>query len=101
MPNAVERVEEHGERKEALQGNLGSRGPGRDRRDHRRRLEVPSRVRRDEVCEAEEVQRAGQRDARDAVQRRGDPGDLRLVDGQVGRDGAREALLAQDFGGCV
>lgn len=68
MPNTVERVEEHGERKEALQRNLGSRGPRGDRRYHRRSLEVPSRVRRSQVREAEEIQGARERDTRDAVE---------------------------------
>lgn len=97
MPHTVERVEEHGERKEALQCHLGSHGPRRDGRNHGRSLEVPSGVGRGKVREAEEVERAGQSDARDAVQRRGVPGDLGAVDGEMRRDGAVEALLAQDL----
>jgi hypothetical protein len=99
VPDAVEAVEEHGESKEALERNLRRRGPRRDRRDHARRLKVPSRVWRSEVRETEQVQRAAERDARDAVQRRRVPGDLRAVDGEVGRDGTLEALLCEDLGG--
>ena len=97
VPHAVERVEEHGEREEALQRHLGSRGPRRDGRNHRGGLKVPSGVGRGQVCETEEVQRARERDARDAVERGRVPGDLRAVDGQVGRDGAVQALLAEDL----
>ncbi|OSS46828.1 hypothetical protein B5807_09059 [Epicoccum nigrum] len=97
VPHAVERVEEHGEREEALQRHFGSRGPRRDGRDHRGGLKVPSGVGCGEVCETEEVQRAGQRNASDAVERGRVPGDLRAVDGQVGRDGAVQALLAEDL----
>ena len=57
---------------------------------------MPPEQRRDEIRDPEEVECAGQRDARDAVQARGDPGDLRLVDGEVGGDGAVEALLGED-----
>ena len=99
MPNTIERVEEHWEREEALERNLRSHGPGSDRRDHARGLEVPARVRRGEVCEAEKVERARQSDARDSVQGRGVPGDLGAVDGKMGRDGAVETLLGEDFGG--
>lgn len=84
MPDAIEAVEEHGESKEALERNLRRRGPRRDCRDHARGLKVPSRVRRSEVRKAEEVERAAKGNASDAVQRRGVPGDLRAVDGQMG-----------------
>lgn len=99
MPYSVERMEEHGERKEALERNLCSGRPRRNSRNHARSLKVPSRVRCSEVCDAEEVEGARKRDAGDSVQRRGVPGDLGPVDGEVGRDGALEALLAQNLGG--
>jgi hypothetical protein len=99
MPDTVEAVEEHGESKEALQRDLRRRGPRSNRRNHAGSLKVPSRVRRSEVGETEQVQRAGQSDACDAVQGRGVPGDLRAVDGEMGRDGALEALLCEDLGG--
>lgn len=101
MPHTVEAVEEHGESEEALKRDLGRDRPSSDRRNHAGRLEMPSRVRRSEVGKTKEVQRAGKRDAGDAVERRGVPGDLRLVDGEVGRDGAVEALLYKDFGGRI
>lgn len=70
MPHAIEAVEKHGESKEALERNLRRRGPRRDRRNHARSLKVPSSVRSSEVCEAEQVERAAEGDAGDAVQRR-------------------------------
>lgn len=98
MSQSVQAMEEEGERKEGLESRLDSRRPSCNRCDHGLRLEVPSRVRRDEVGDAEEVERAGQGNTSDAVERRGDPGDLRLVDGQVGGDGAVDALLCEDLG---
>ena len=71
MPNTVKRVKEHGESEEALQRNLDRSGPRGDRRNHGCRLEVPSCVRRREVCETKEVERARERDAGDTVQRGG------------------------------
>lgn len=50
-----------------------------------------------EVAHGEEVQGAGEGDAGDAVERRGDPCDLGLVDGEVGGYGAVEALADEDF----
>ena len=49
-----------------------------------------------QVGEAEEVEGTGEGDSRDAVQRGGDPGYLRLVDGEVGGDGSVEALFGED-----
>ena len=97
MPHTVVRVEEHGERKEALKRQLRGSRPRGDCRNHGSRLEVPSGVRGDEVRKPEEVERAGQSNARNTVQGRGVPGDLGTVDGEMGRDGAVEALLAQNL----
>jgi len=92
-------MEEEGERIEGLESRLDSCRPSRDRRNHGLGLEVPSRVGSDEVCDTEEVERAGQGDTSDAVERRGVPGDLRPVDGQVGGDGSVDALFGEDLGG--
>jgi hypothetical protein len=58
---------------------------------------VPSSVRSDEVGDSKQVEGAGQGNAGDTVETRGDPGDLRLVDGEVGRDGAVDALLDENL----
>lgn len=97
MPDTVQRVEEEGKGEEALKGKLSRCGPSRNSRNQRCRLEVPSSVRRKEVGESKQIQRAAESDASDSVQRRGVPGDLRPVDGQVGRNGASEALLAENL----
>lgn len=59
---------------------------------------MPSSVRSNQVGDTEEVEGAGEGDSRDAVERRGVPSDLRLVDSQVGGDGAVDALLSKDLG---
>ena len=59
---------------------------------------MPSSVRGNQVGDTEEVEGAGECNSRDAVERRGVPGDLRLVDSQVGGDGAVDALLREDLG---
>lgn len=105
MPQSVEAVEEEREGEEALKANLDSGGPCSDCGDHGLGLQMPSRVRRSEVGEAEEVESGGQSDAGDAVQGRGVPGDLRLVDGEMRGDGALDALFGEDLsafglGGC-
>jgi hypothetical protein len=51
----------------------------------------------DQVQGAESVEGAGQGDAGHAVERRAVPGDLRLVDAEVRRDGAVQALLCEDL----
>ena len=49
---------------------------------------MPPEQGRDEVCGAEDVEAAGEGAAGDAVEGGGVPGHLRLVDCQVGGDGA-------------
>ena len=61
---------------------------------------MPAEQRRDQVRGAEDVEAAAEGRAGDAVQRRAVPGYLRLVDREVRRDGAVEALLDED-GVCV
>ena len=68
MPQSVEAMEEEGERKEALETNLYSRGPSSDGRNHRLGLKMPSGVWGSEIGEAEEVERAREDDAREAVE---------------------------------
>ena len=57
---------------------------------------MPAEQWRYQVGEAEDVEGTGEGDARDAVEGGGDPGYLRLVDGEVGGDGAVEALFRED-----
>jgi hypothetical protein len=98
MPQAVEAVEEEGESEESLQSDLDSRGPSSNCRHHGLCLKVPSSVRSDQVGDAEDIEGSGEDDASESVERRGVPGDLRSVDGQVGGDGAVDALFRKDFG---
>jgi hypothetical protein len=96
MPQAVERVV--GERQG--DGNLGEdlerQGPGGEAGGHDGALEVPADGGRDQVQSAESVEGAREGDAGHAVQRGAVPGDLRLVDAEVRRDGAVQALLCED-----
>lgn len=62
---------------------------------------MPSQQRRDEVGCAEDVEAAGEDGTGDAVEAGGDPGDLGLVDGEVGGDGAEAALGGEDRVGLV
>lgn len=98
MPQPIERVKRERKRQQVLGCDLGGDRPGRERRRHARALEVPAQRRRDQVGRAEDVETAAEHAARDAVERRGVPGDLGLVDAQVGSDGAGEALFGKDLG---
>lgn len=71
-------------------------GPRRKRSRDARALEMPAHGGRDEVRGAEEVQRAGEREARDAVEYGAVPCDLRAVDAEVRGDGAVLALFGED-----
>lgn len=59
---------------------------------------MPPEQRRNEVPEAEDVEAAAERRARDAVQDGAVPCYLRPVDGEVRGDGAGETLLGEDVG---
>jgi hypothetical protein len=99
MPHTLKAVEEERECKEALESDLNCHWPSSHCRDQRLCLQVPSGVWRCEVCEAEEIQRAGEDDCRDTVQGRAIPCDLRAVDGEMWGDGAVEALFDEDVDG--
>lgn len=98
MPQTIVAVEEEGECKESLEANLNSKRPSSNGSHHRLRLEVPASVRSNEVGYAEEVERSGENDGGQAVETRGVPGDLRLVDGEMRGDGAVETLFGEDLG---
>lgn len=97
MPQAVERVvgERHGDGE--LGEGLEGEGPRGEAGGEHGALEVPADGGRDEVEDAEGVEAAGEGDAGDTVERRAVPGDLRLVDAEVGSDGTVEALLCEDL----
>jgi hypothetical protein len=97
MPQAVERVVRERHRNRELGKSLESEGPGGEAGGEDRALEVPADGGRDEVEDAEGVEAAGEGDAGDAVERAAVPGDLRLVDAEVGSDGAVQALLCEDL----
>ena len=58
---------------------------------------MPSEERRDEIRSAKDIETPTDGDTCDAVQRGEDPGDLGLVDRQVGGDGTVFALRDEDF----
>lgn len=101
MPQSIDAVVEERHREEGLQSHLHSNGPSSDSRHHRLRLKMPSKRRRSEVCETEEVERAGESDARYPIETRAVPSDLRAVDGEVGGDGALQTLFGEDFCGLI
>lgn len=68
--------------------NLQDQRPGREARGEDRRLDVPAEDRGDEVQGAVDVEAAAEDAAGDAVEGRAVPGDLGLVDGEVGGYGA-------------
>ncbi|KAL9089668.1 MAG: hypothetical protein Q9165_005700 [Trypethelium subeluteriae] len=96
MPHAINTMKHKRPRDPHLQQELHRERPPGDSRRDRRRLEVPAKQRRDEVRGAEDVQAAREHRAGDAVQDRRDPGDLRLVDAEVRRDGPFQPLLLED-----
>jgi hypothetical protein len=96
MPQAVERVVSERQRDRNLRQNLKSQRPRGEAGSEHGALEVPADSRRDQVQDAENVEAAGEGDAGDAVERATVPGDLRLVDAEMGRDGAVQALFGED-----
>ena len=101
MPHPVQTVKGKRPRDQGLRHELDRQRQPAKRRCQRRALEVPAGEGRDQVGRAEDVQTAGEHRARDAVQDRGNPSDLALVDGEVGRDGAFEPLVFEDAVGGV
>lgn len=99
MPNAIEHMERERHRKKHLRRNLRSDGPRGKSSRQRRRTQVQSEHRRGQVSDTEEVEAPGQHDARDAVEHRRVPCDLRAVDAQMRGDGAEAALLDEDLVG--
>ncbi|KAI9777252.1 MAG: hypothetical protein M1839_008982 [Geoglossum umbratile] len=96
MPNAIPAVIRKRQADKVLGSDLCGNGPGGKGGGDALGLEVPAEERGDEVGGGEEVERAAEERAADAVEGRAVPGDLRAVDGEVGRDGAAFALLGQD-----
>lgn len=93
MSNTVEAVICGEPSQRELERELGNRAHRSHRCDHRCCVEVPAEQGRDEVAEAEEIETAGQDRACDTVQGGADPGDLRLVDGEMRSDWSVETLL--------
>ena len=84
MPDTIQTVERKRECYRHLRSHLRSQRQRAERSDQRRRLEMPAQSGSGEVCQAEDVETAGQHEASNAVQRRGVPGYLGPVDAQVG-----------------
>lgn len=92
-----------GERKGegGLEEDLGRERESTEGSNHGGGLEVPSEGGGCKVGSGPEVEGAGESAAGDTVQGTTDPGDLGLVDGQVGSDRATETLLNQDLLGVL
>lgn len=97
MPQPVERVVSERQGDGHLGQDLKGERPGGEGSGDDAALEVPADGGRDEVEGAEGVESTGQSDARHAVERGAVPRDLRLVDAEVGGDGAVQALLGEDL----
>ena len=91
-------MESERQRQTRLQRQLSSQRPRGDARCHNSALEVDAQCGGDQITDTVEVEDAGEDDAGDAVECRGDPGHLPFVDGEVGSDGALKALLCEDLG---
>ena len=104
MPDSVKAMVRKGPRDSRLHHPLQHPRPLGEARRHGRAAPAPPQQRRDQVPEAEDVEAAAEHAARDAVQDRRNPGDLRLVDAEVRGHGAVEALVLEDLvgfgGGC-
>ena len=96
MPQAVERMVGERQGNGDLGEDLERQRPRGEAGGHDGALEVPADGRRNEVQGAESVEGAREGDTGHAVERRAVPGDLRLVDAEVRRDGAVQALLCED-----
>lgn len=101
MPQAVKRVVSERQRNSDLGEDLKGQRPSGEAGGDGGALEVPADGGRDQVCGAEDVEGAGESDTGDAVEGTAVPGDLRLVDAEMGRDGAVQALLCEDGVGCL
>lgn len=88
-----------GERKgeNGLEDDLGGDGKSTERSNHGGRLKVPSEGGGGKVGSGPEVEGAGESETGDTVQGTADPGNLGLVDGKVGSDGATKTLLDEDL----
>lgn len=95
MPDPVERVKREGQSHQELQPALHQRRELGETLSERCGLNVPAQQGGNEVREAEYVEAAREDGAGDAVESGQGPGNLSLVDGEVGRDGPVEALAVK------
>lgn len=96
MPDSIPAVEgeRHGNRR--LDQALCDVSEGTESLGDGRRLEVPAEQRRDGVGSEEGVGAGGEGNTSDTVEGGEDPGELGLVDAEMGSDGAVETLLLED-----
>ncbi len=97
MPQPVQAMEGEREREERFRSNLQDQWPSSKRGRNGRALHVQTDVWCDEVEGAEDVEGAAEGAAGDAVEAGEVPGDLGIVDGEMGGDGAVEALAGEDL----
>ncbi len=60
---------------------------------------MPTQERRGEICETKDVETAGENDTGETVETWHDPGNLRLIDREVGGHGTEFALGNEDLVG--
>lgn len=97
MPQPVQAMEGKWKREEGFRSNLQNQRPSSERGCNGSALHVQADVGRDEVEGAEDVEGAAEGAAGDAVQAGEVPCYLGVVNGEVGGDGAVEALAGEDL----
>lgn len=97
MSDPIHTVERKEETHARLGQDLQDHRPRREARCEHGRLDVPAEGGRDQVEGAIEVEAAAEDAAGDAVERGAVPGDLGLVDAEMGGYGAVEALVGEDI----
>lgn len=99
MADTVEAVVGEWESHGPLESDLGEQGQSTESSGHGGRLQVPAEQRGGEVSGGPEIEAAGQGNAGETVGTAANPGDLGLVDRQMGGDGAVQTLLGEVLGG--
>lgn len=96
MSDTVEGVEGEGECNESLQGELGNQGDGGESVGKGGRVNVNAKSRASGVSAQQSVESTTESDTGDSVQTRKVPGQLGLVDVEMGGGGSKGSLLVKD-----
>ena len=85
------------ERNDVFREDLCHDRPGCETSRQASTLDMPAEEGRDEIGGAEDVETSAEERGGDAVCGTAVPGDLRLVNSEMGRDGTGEALFCEDL----